>query len=133
MGREVLIKQGNKHRRQMTYQRRYIRKNKYNAKKQRYNGRTYDSKLEASYAMELDWRKRAGEIKEIIPQYKIDLRVNGKHICNYYMDFKLIMADDSVEFHEVKGFEADLWKMKWRITEATLHEIEPNAKLVLVK
>lgn len=83
--------------------------------------------------MELDWRKKAGEIKEIIPQYKISLTVKDKHIANYYMDFKCIMANGSVEFHEVKGFETDVWRMKWRILEAILHEVEPNAKMVLVK
>lgn len=117
----------------MAYAKRYVKRNKYNATKQTYNGRSYDSKLEAKYAEQLDWRKKAGEIKEIIPQFKIELRVNEKHICNYYMDFKLVMADDTIEFHEVKGFETSLWRMKWRITEATLNEIEPNAKLVLVK
>jgi hypothetical protein len=34
---------------------------------------------------------------------------------------------------EVKGFETDLWRIKWLLTEALLDEIEPDAKLVLVK
>lgn len=109
------------------------KRNKFNAKRSTYNGRNYHSKMEASYAMELDWRIKAGEVKEWIPQYKLELYVNGKKICNYYMDFKVIMADGSVELHEVKGFETDLWKMKWRITEAILDEIEPGSKLVLIK
>jgi len=89
--------------------------------------------MEANYATELDWRIKAGEVKEWIPQYKLSLDVNGEHICNYYMDFKVIMSDGSVELHEVKGFETDLWRMKWRLTKALLDEIEPGAKLVLIK
>lgn len=116
------------------YQVKYAKgKSKYGNNSQMYNGRRYDSKREAAYAMNLDWRKEAGEIKEIIPQYKLDLRVNGKHITNYYVDFKLIMADGSIQFHEVKGYETDVWRMKWRILECTLDEIEPGAELLVIK
>lgn len=108
-------------------------KSKYGNNSQEYNGRRYDSKREAAYAQELDWRMKAGEIKEVIPQFKIPLKVNGKHIANYYVDFKVIMADDSVEFHEVKGFETDVWKMKWKILEATVDEIEPGAELLVIR
>lgn len=112
---------------------RHIKRNKYNATKQTYNGRSYDSKLEAVYAQELDWRKKAGEIKEIIPQFKIDLRAYGIHIANYFVDFKVVLSDGSVEYHEVKGFETAVWRMKWRLTQAQLTEVEPQSKLVLVK
>ena len=114
----------------MTYQKRY---NKYGNIKQTYGGRSYDSKKEAAWAMELDKMKLVGEIKEIIPQYKIDLRVNNIHICNYYMDFKVVLSDGSIEFHEVKGFETAIWRLKWKLTEALLDEIEEGAKLVLIK
>lgn len=111
------------------YQKIFVNRNKYNAKIVKYNGRTYQSALEATYAQELDLRKKAGEIKEIIPQYKIDIRVNGIHVCNYYMDFKLIMPDGSIEMHEVKGFATDLWRIKWRLSQA----LYPEWKFVLVK
>lgn len=109
------------------------RGSKYKAVKQKFEGKTYDSKKEAQYAQQIEWRKKVGEIKEIIPQFKIELYVNGSKICNYYVDFKLIMPDGSIEFHEVKGFETDVWKLKWKLTEALLEEIEPNGKLVLIK
>lgn len=108
-------------------------KSKYGNNSQEYNGRRYDSKREAAYAQELDWRMKAGEIKEVIPQFKIDLRVNGRHITNYYVDFKVIMADDSVQFHEVKGLVLPLWAIKWSLLEATLDEIEPGAELLVIK
>jgi hypothetical protein len=95
------------------------RYNKYKAEKQTFGGRSYHSKKEADYAANLEWMKKAGEIKEIIPQYKLDIRVNGKHITNYFIDFKV--------------FETDVWQLKWKLTEALLDEIEPGAKLVLIK
>lgn len=112
---------------------RQIRSNKYGAKKQEYGGRKFDSKGEAGYAKILDLRKQAGEIQEWIPQYKIPLKVNGVHICNYYVDFKVIMSDGSVEFHEYKGMIMQLWQLKWRLLEALKDEIEPGAELVLIK
>lgn len=109
------------------------RYNKYKAEKQTFNGRSYHSKKEADYAVQLTWLKKAGEIKEIIPQFKIDIRINGKHITNYFIDFKVIYSDGRIELIEVKGFQTPEWLLKWRLTEALLDEIEPGAKLVLVK
>ena len=107
----------------------FSNKNKYNAKKTKYNGRYYDSALEAAYAEELDWRIKAGEIKEVIPQYKISIDVNDVHIANYYMDFKVILNDGRIEMHEVKGMETQLWRMKWRLAKA----LNPDWIFVLVK
>lgn len=119
----------------MYYQKRQLdtKKAKYNNKTTMYNGRKYDSMKEANYARDLDWRIQAGEILEVIPQYKIDLRVNGRHICNYYMDFKVVLKDGQVQYHEVKGMELPLWQMKWRILEAIIDEIEPGAEMILIK
>ena len=105
-------------------------KNKYGAKKKEFNGRLYMSKGEAGYASILELRKKAGEIKEIIPQFRVSLDVNGYHICNYIVDFKLVMADDSEELHEYKGFETDIWRMKWKLTEALYGD---QYKLVVIK
>lgn len=115
----------------MSYRKKY--QNKYGAVKQTFNGRSYHSKKEAAYAQELELRRLAGEITEIIPQYPLRIYVNGKKICNYFIDFKVIHADESVELIEVKGFETDVWRLKWKLTEALLDEIEPGAKLTLVK
>ena len=107
--------------------------NKFKAVKQTYNGRSYDSKKEAEYAMQLDWRKKAGEIKEIHPQFKIDLRINDVHWRNYYIDFKVELIDGSFEYIEVKGFPTEVWKQKWDATIILFNEISDNenAKLYL--
>lgn len=107
----------------------WSKKNKYNARRTQYNGRYYDSALEAGYAEGLDWRIKAKEIKEVIPQYKIPLEVNGKHIANYYMDFKVVLADGTIEMHEVKGMETQLWYLKWKLAQA----LYPEWKFVLIK
>ena len=64
---------------------------------------------------------------------KIDIRVNGKHITNYFIDFRVGYTDGRIELIEVKGFATPEWILKFRLTEALLEEIEPGAKLVLVK
>lgn len=116
-----------------TNKKNYRTKAKYNNKRRDYNGRWYDSIREANHAEELDWRIKAGEIKEVIPQFKIDLKVNGMHITNYYVDFKVVMKDDSIQFHEVKGMVLPLWAMKWKLLEATIDEVEPGAELIVIK
>lgn len=105
-------------------------RNKYGAKKKDFNGRMYMSKGEAGYAQELELRRRAGEIVEIVPQYKLSLDVNGYHICNYYVDFKCTMKDGSEELHEYKGFETTVWQLKWKLTEALYGD---QYKLVVIK
>lgn len=97
-------------------------KNKYGNNTSVYNGRTYDSIKEANYAKELDWRKKAGEILAITPQYKLEIFVVGKRICNYYVDFRILLPGGKVEYHEVKGFETDLWKLKWKLACAIYGE-----------
>ena len=71
------------------YTKKYQTRNKYGAVKQTYGGRSYHSKKEAAYAQELDWRLKAGEITEIIPQFKLELYVKGIKICNYCGNFFL--------------------------------------------
>lgn len=103
---------------------------KYGNKKTEYNGRFFDSKREASYAQDLDLLKRAGEIKEWTPQFKLSMDVNGHHITNYFVDFHIIDKSGKEEIHEVKGFETKEWKLKWKLCEAIFGE---KYKLVLIK
>jgi hypothetical protein len=105
---------------------------KYRNVRVEYNGVSYQSKKECAYAQELDLRKRAGDIKSWVRQVKIDLTVNGKHITNYFIDFLIMHNDDSFEYVEVKGYETEEWKLKWKIFNI-LYENIPNTKLTLVK
>ena len=63
----------------MAYQQYY---SKYKAVKQTYEGYSYDSKFEASYAAELDLRLKGKDILDWEKQFKISIDINGFHICN---------------------------------------------------
>ena len=104
-------------------------RNKMNAGKMQYKGRIYHSIKECEHAQQLDLRKMAGEITEIIPQFKIDIRVNNIHICNYFIDFRIKLKDGTYEYHEVKGFSTDLWRIKWLLSKA----LHPDWKFILIK
>lgn len=109
--------------------------NKYHAKSTIYEGHVYHSKLEAAYAESLDLRKRAGDIKDWQRQVKLDLKVNGQHITNYFIDFVVHHNGGEKEFVECKGMEMDLWKIKWKILEATFDDFKesPDDFLTVVK
>ena len=108
-------------------------RSKFGNVKQVYNGRQYDSKLEAMVAGKLDMLKKAvnerNRVRSWEPQYKISIDINGVHICNYFIDFKVDFVDGRKEFWEAKGMETDVWKIKWKLTKA----IYPDYVLVLIK
>lgn len=107
--------------------------NKFGAKKSTYNGFNYDSKFEANVAQDLDLRLRVGEIKGIERQVKIPLVAYGKHITNYFIDFVVTHNDGHLEYVEAKGYETDVWKMKWKMLEGKLALEDPSAEMTLIK
>lgn len=106
-----------------------IKRSKYGNKFEKTGGRIYDSKMEARYSEQLQLRKLAGEISEIHPQHCLRLDVNGEHICKYYIDFMVVLNDGTIEYHEVKGFETDVWRIKWKLAKS----IYGKEKFVLIK
>jgi len=94
-------------------------RNKYNNKKCRYKDRIFHSRREAGDAMWLDSLIKQGKIKDFECQHKIDIRVNGKHICNHYVDFLVILNDGSKKYVETKGFQSETWIIKKKLVEAT--------------
>ena len=113
----------------MKYKIQFAKRNKYGSARTLYKGHYYQSLLEANYARDLDFRKKAKEIREIIPQFKISIDINNQHITNYFMDFKVTLTDGTIEMHEVKGMETDLWRIKWRLAIA----LHPEWKFILIK
>lgn len=101
--------------------------------RQTYNGNTYHSKKEAEYAAELDSRKRAKDIKNWRKQEKIELYAYGKLICNYYIDFVIEHNDGTEEYVEVKGFETEVWRLKWKMFEAKMKQEKPRAIITLAR
>jgi hypothetical protein len=109
-------------------------KNKFNAKKQTYNGKLFDSKGEAAYCQELDWRIKAGEIQGYERQVKIELKVNGVLICNYYADFLVTDKHGAKEIHEYKGLILPLFDLKWKLLQALKHELFPEGvELIIIQ
>ena len=90
--------------------------------KQTYKGYSYDSRLEAQYDAKLDLLIGEGEIIKRDRQVKLELDVKGKHIANYYADFKVFYPDGRIEIHEVKGAESQLWRMKWNLAKALFQD-----------
>lgn len=92
-----------------TYTERYST-NKYFAVKTEYNGYKYDSKFEASVAADLDWRLKAGEIKEWERQYKVEMwayNCHGERVFKktHKIDFRIHEHDGSFTLLEAKGVE----------------------------
>lgn len=115
----------------------YIQKSgsKYHAKRTDYEGMVFHSKLEAAYAQELDLRIKAKDITRWERQVRLDLKVNGQKICSYYIDFVIIHNDGSKEYVECKGFETEVWRIKWKILEAIFDDFKehPDDRLTVIK
>lgn len=100
-----------------------------------YNNISYHSALEARYAAELDYRLKAKDIVAWERQIRLDLKVNGQHINNYYIDFLVYHKDGSREYVEVKGMELEPWKTNWKIFEATFEDFKkhPDDRMTVIK
>lgn len=109
-------------------------KNKYNAKSTNYNGMKFDSKGEAGYCEQLDWRIKAGEIQGYERQVKIPLKVNGVLIFNYIADFVVTGKHGEKEIHEYKGLRLPLFDAKWKLLQALQNEIFPEGvELIIIQ
>lgn len=91
---------------------------KFHNRRTEYAGVVYHSAKEAKYAAELDLRVRVGEVKEWFRQVRIPLRINGKFVCTYVVDFMYKDADGRETYVEVKGAETPLWRLKWTLFNA---------------
>lgn len=110
-----------------------VKYNKYNNAKTYYNGYWYQSKFEAGYAQELDLRLRAGDIKAWERQVPFELRVYGRLITTYKMDFKVYHNDGTIELVETKGAETEAWRYRWKLLEAIINHDHPDWELSVVK
>ena len=59
------------------------------------------NKTEAKYAARLELLKRDGDVLEYYYE-PVNLKLADK--CFYRVDFMVLMADQTIELHEVKGF-----------------------------
>ena len=110
--------------------------NKYGNKKVKFAGNLYASKLEAEVSLELADLYERGLISGFDRQKKFPLKVNGKLIKTYTIDFEVWYFDCSTNYLEVKGFETRDWKLTWKLLEAVFDQDfrkHPNDKLSVYK
>ena len=83
--------------------------------------------------MYLDMMKKAHDsVNQVVKwerQVKIPLKVRGVLIANWYCDFLVYFKDGRKEYHEVKGRETDVYKMKEKLFRA----LYPKEVLLVVK
>lgn len=98
------------------------RHSKYGNLKTEYNGYVYMSKKEADYAQELDYNRKERRIgKRVVSftrQVPFQITVNGKKICKYLADFKVLYADGHEEIIDVKGVRTQMYSLKKKLVEA---------------
>jgi len=103
--------------------------NKYHNKWTEYNGKKYQSKKEAEYARDLDFRINAGEILDWRPQQRIPIEVNGVHIAYYICDFVIWEKDGTQRYVDIKGMRSgppyQMFKLKKKLVEA----LNPDIKI----
>lgn len=86
------------------------------ARKTPYNGRMYDSMLEASVARDLDLLLKTRKVKAVQPQVRFDLYgKNGNKVCSHIVDFLVTLNNDTQKVIEPKGEETGEWKLKRKL------------------
>ncbi len=98
--------------------------NKYNARKVKIDGCTFDSQREAQRYGELKLMEKAGEIRALVVHPSINLQPDfmyqGKRIRGivYELDFYYVRECNGVlidVYEDVKGFETSTFKIKWKL------------------
>ena len=92
-------------------------RNKYKNVKTIYNGQSFDSKLEAKYCQELDFKLKAGLIQGYQRQVRYPLVVNNILIGTYIADF-VVTYPDKVEIVDTKGFRTRDYTLKKKLMKA---------------
>lgn len=81
------------------------------------DGRTFDSKREASVYLRLKAEQLAGRISGLRCQVRFPLRVGGIRVATYVADFVLIRQGRR-EVIDVKGVSTAAYKLKKRLMKA---------------
>lgn len=103
-------------------------RNKYNAKKTVYSGKSFDSRKEAEYCRQLEILKKAIDKKDRVMSYKtqvpFQITINGQKICKYIADFVVEYADKHTEIIDVKSVitrKLPIFRLKKKLMKAVLH------------
>ena len=96
-------------------------KSKFNARKTVVDGITFDSKREAKRYQELKLMERAGVIKDLQRQVRVELvppfNCDGKHFRGVYyvVDFTYTDSSGSVIWEDVKGMKTSVYLIKRKL------------------
>ena len=97
---------------------------KYNNKKVEFDGRTFDSEMEADFYVTLKDKVEKGIVEKFIcqPKFKISDEYirNGKKIKPSYciLDYLVFNTDGSVEYIDIKGYGTEISKLKRKLLES---------------
>ncbi len=93
--------------------------NKYHAKRVHLDGRTFDSKREATRWSQLCLLQLAGKVRNLEPQVEYPVVVNGVSVCSYFADFRYFDCEKRKwVVEDAKGVRTAVYKLKKRLVEA---------------
>ena len=101
-----------------------IKRSKYNNKKTKVNGITFDSKKEADRYVFLTRRADIGEVVDMHLQVPFVFALEGKKMFTYKADFVYFdKVANKIVVEDVKGFRTPLYKLKKKLIEQQ-HKIQ---------
>lgn len=114
------------------------RTHKYGARRTEWNGRKFDSQLEAYIAARLELRLRLGEIAGLDYQYRVDMvayDAQGIDVLtkSHKVDFRVHHLDGSYELVEAKGFETADWRERRLWLERLWLPEHPDHRYLVVR
>jgi len=89
-------------------------RHKYHAVRTEFDGIKFASRKEAHYYCQLCIRKHDGEVVQFLRQVPFHLPGGVRYVC----DFMVFLADGTVEFIDVKGYQTAEFLAKKRLVEA---------------
>lgn len=81
------------------------------------DGISFRSKKEARRYSELRFLEKSKLITDLELQPRYPIAIKGKHVCDYYADFKYLQMGKYV-VEDVKGFKTDVYRLKKKLVEA---------------
>lgn len=103
--------------------------NKYNAKKVKIDGITFDSKLEGARYNHLKELESMGLIFDIEIHPPFPCVVNGKKVCLYKADFRYKNSEGVMIVEDTKGIETPMFRLKKKLVEA----LYPDTEILVIK
>lgn len=96
---------------------------KFNAQKVREDGYLFDSKMENKRYGQLKLLLAAKSISDLEIHPKLEIIINGVKIGYYEADF-LYIENGKPVYEDTKGFENDLFKLKYKVIKALYPTID---------